>query len=106
MMDRYALTLVAIMALSTLFLRAIPFIVFSKDVPDSILFLGKALPFASMAMLVVYCLKGMDLSSSNHGMPEILATLFVILIHKWKKNVLLSVFASTIFYMLLVQRIF
>ena len=37
---------------------------------------------------------------------EYIAILFVGLLHKWKKNTLLSIAGGTILYMLLVQRVF
>ena len=56
-----------------------------------------------MATLVVYCLKGADLFSVTHGIPEFTATLLTALLHVWKRNVLLSIAAGTFCYMLLVQ---
>ncbi|NSG86959.1 hypothetical protein DW904_16645 [Ruminococcus sp. AM42-11] len=39
-------------------------------------------------------------------MPEAIAILFIVFLHKWKKNTLLSIGGGTILYMLLVQRVF
>ena len=41
----------------------------------------------------------------NLGIPEILSVLLIIVLHKWKKNTLLSI-GGTALYMLLVQTVF
>ena len=41
-----------------------------------------------------------------HGAPEVLAILTVVLLHRWKENVLLSIGGGTALYMLLVQVVF
>lgn len=102
----HSLMLVIIMALVTALIRFAPFILFQKKTPKSILFLGEVLPYAVMAMLVVYCLKGIQVLSGNHGLPELIAVLVVVGLHKWKHNTLLSVLGGTICYMALVQIIF
>ena len=45
-------------------------------------------------------------ASSTHGLPEAIAILFIVLIHKWKKNTLLSIGGGTVLYMILVQTVF
>ena len=87
-------------------LRFLPFIAFGKKRPEFVLYLGRVLPPAVMAMLSVYCLKGIDLLSGSHGMPEIIACLVVIALHVWRRNTLLSIIAGTGVYMFLVQVIF
>lgn len=98
--------IVAVCALVTAGIRFLPFLLFKDHVPEAIIYLGKVLPFAIMGMLVVYCLKGMNLVSSNHGLPEIIAVLIVFLLHKWRHNTLLSIVGGTVSYMVLIQLIF
>ena len=57
-------------------------------------------------MLVVYCLKDTDIHSAPFGAPEWLSALLVVLLQAWKRNVLLSILAGTVMYMLLVQLVF
>lgn len=102
----YALALVAVMALVTAAIRFAPFILFQRKTPKAILFLGEVLPYSVMAMLVVYCLKGVNILAGNHGIPELIAVLIVVGLHKWKHNTLLSILAGTISYMILVQFVF
>ena len=59
-----------------------------------------------LGMLVVYCLKNMNLFAGTHGIPEILASAAVVGLHVWKRNTLLSIAVGTVFYMFLVQVVF
>ncbi len=108
MSDLYSGMLVAVIALVTLFLRALPFVVFSgkRRTPAFITYLSDVLPYAIMGMLVVYCLRGVDLLTAPHGLPELIACVTVVGLHLWKKNTLLSIAAGTVVYMVLVQMVF
>lgn len=103
---KYSLILIAVMSLMTQLLRFLPFAVFAKGTPKPILYLGKVLPPAIMAMLVVYCLKNTDFTGVSHGIPEIVSVFLVVVLHKWKHNTLLSILGGTVCYMLLVQILF
>lgn len=61
---------------------------------------------AIFGMLIVYCLKGVTPFSGSHGIPEALALLATIALHKWKHQTLLSVTGGTLCYVLLVQLVF
>ena len=41
-----------------------------------------------------------------HGLPEMIAIGFIFLLHKWKRNTLLSIAGGTVLYMVLVQKLF
>lgn len=98
--------LVAVMAGVTVLLRALPFIVFKKDVPDYLVYLGKVLPAAIVGMLVIYCLKDVNITAAPHGIPELIAALTLIVLQAWRRNSLLSILAGTIVYMILIQIVF
>lgn len=98
--------LIGVIAIITLLTRLIPFVLFKNHSNPMIEYLGNVLPYAIMAMLVVYCLKGVDLLGGNHGICEILGVGTVIILHVLKRNTLLSIFGGTIVYMLCVQMIF
>ena len=53
---------ITVSALCTFFLRALPFLAFSgaQKMPDWLDRLGKTLPSAIMAVLIVYCLSSSD----------------------------------------------
>lgn len=59
-----------------------------------------------MGMLVVYCLRGIDVLHMPYGLPELIAVAAVMLLHVWKRNSLLSIGAGTVLYMFLVQVVF
>ena len=94
------LMIVLAMVAGTLITRFLPFILFpaGKEKPRYLEYLGKTLPYAAMGLLVVYCLKGVDLLGPTHGLPEILAVAAVAALHCWKRNSLLSIGVGTIFY--------
>ena len=97
-----------ICAFATVLTRFLPFLIFSsrRKLPAFVQYLGKALPAALFGMLVVYCLKGVDILSGSHGLPELLAILLVAGLHLWKRQMLLSIAGGTVFYMLLLQLVF
>lgn len=104
--NTYTLILILIMSGVTILLRFLPFLLFSKNTPKAILYLGEVLPYSIMAMLVVYCLKNTSITGSTHAIPEIISVALVVALHKWKHNTLLSILGGTICYMIFVQMIF
>ena len=105
MIDMRAAALIAVCAAVTILLRFLPFLIFGgkKEIPGYITYLSGVLPYAIMGMLVVYCLRNVDLFAETHGIPEILASAVVVGLHVWKRNTLLSITVGTVFYMFLVQ---
>lgn len=99
---------IAVVVLGTMLTRFLPFLVFpaGKPTPKYIRYLGRVLPGAVFGMLVVYCLKGVDVFSGSHGIPELIAILTVVGLHLWKRQMLLSIAGGTVCYMLLVQLVF
>ena len=102
----YSALLVAVMSAVTILLRAAPFLIFKKKTPAYVMYLGKVLPAAIIGMLVVYCLKDVKIVSAPFGAPELIAGLLVVGLHAWKRNILLSILAGTVAYMLLIQLVF
>ena len=68
-----AAVLVTVMAAVTMLLRFLPFLVFRKEPPAYITYLGKVLPPAIIGMLVIYCLKDVSLFARPFGLPELIA---------------------------------
>ena len=56
-MNTHAAILVIVMAVVTMLLRFLPFLVFRKRTPAYISYLGEVLPAAIIGLLVIYCLK-------------------------------------------------
>jgi len=99
---------IAMMSLGTIITRFLPFICFpdGKKTPNYILYLGKALPFSVMGLLIVYCLKGVSVTVSPFAAPELFAIICIIALHLWKKNLLLSIGVGTAIYMIMIQFVF
>lgn len=108
MPDLHSALMIAVIALVTAVLRFLPFLIFGENrkTPPLVSYLGQVLPYAIMGMLVVYCLKGVSLTASPFGIPELLGCTAVTLLHVWKRNTLLSIGVGTVCYMLLVQFVF
>lgn len=108
MSDMHAAAVIAVVAAVTMLLRFLPFAVFGKGkkTPSYITYLSSVLPYAIIGMLVVYCLKDVEISAKPHGLPELIAGAVVVGLHIWKKNTLLSIAAGTAAYMLLIQFVF
>ena len=100
--------IVAVAALVTIALRFLPFLIFSgsKQTPPFVAYLGRVLPYAIMGMLVVYCLRNVNLLAAPHGAPEFIACLIVAGLHLWKRSTLISIIGGTASYMLMVQLVF
>ena len=96
------------MAAVTFLTRAIPFLLFGRGgtPPKVVLYLGKYLPPAVIAMLIVYCLKDVSFAAAGGWLPVLIAGLAVVALHLWKKNDMLSIMGGTILYMVLVQAVF
>lgn len=99
---------ITVTALVTAAIRFLPFLIFGskRETPPFITYLGKVLPYAVMAMLVVFCLKNISFVSAPHGIPEAIACVLVVALHTWKHNTLLSIVGGTVCYMLLIQLVF
>ncbi|MCQ2084870.1 MAG: AzlD domain-containing protein [archaeon] len=94
--------LIAICSIVTIMTRALPFLIFrnGKKIPDTVEYIGKVLPVAIFAMLVVYCLKDVEFTDGTFGIPEVLAIAVMCAVHIRKKNMLLSILTGMIAYFL------
>ncbi len=98
---------IAVVALGTALTRFLPFLVFPAGRPTTayVQYLGKVLPPAVFGLLVVYCLKDVSVLTGSHGIPELVCIAVVVLLHLWKRQMLLSIAGGTVCYMLLVQNV-
>lgn len=99
---------IAVMALVTFLTRALPFLLFGRggNPPRVVLYLGRYLPPAVIAMLIIYCMKGVTFSAPSGWAPTLIASLAVAALHIWKHNDMLSILGGTVLYMVLVQAVF
>lgn len=103
-----AIGAIAVMAAVTFLTRALPFLLFGRGgrVPRVVLYLGRYLPAGVIAMLIVYCLRGVSFASPSGWLPSLISSAAVAALHLWKKNELLSILGGTVLYMVLVQTVF
>lgn len=105
MTEVQALITVAIAAIVTAALRFAPFLLFPKgrQAPRFITWLGRLLPRAAMAMLVVYCLKDVSFVAASDWLPALLGVIATAALHVWKRQMMLSIADGTAIYMLLIR---
>lgn len=103
---------IAIAALVNFATRVAPFLLFAhshngkSEISPFIEGLGKFLPPAIMALLVVYCFRNVNFLGGTHGLPELLAAGVTIEVHLWTRNMFLSLIVGTLTYVLLVNFVF
>lgn len=90
--------------LGTIITRFLPFVLFPepKKPPHIIDYLGNVLPYAMTGLLVVYSLKNVR----SHGIPEAIAIAAIVVLHVWKRNMLLSIAGGIVVYMAVLQLVF
>ena len=99
---------IGLCVLGTYLTRALPFLIFSekRKTPRYIRYLGDALPAAVFAMLIVYCLKDVEIVNGSHGLPELISIILTTLLHFHWRQMLLSIAGGTVCYMILVRFVF
>lgn len=92
-------------ALGTMLTRFLPFIAFGREkpAPKYVQYLGKALPGAALGLLVIYCVKDIDIMTGNHGIPAFAAMLITAGVHIAGRKMLLSIAVGTVAYILLIN---
>ncbi len=99
---------IAMVILGTVLTRFLHFLLFpaGKETPKYIRYLGRVLPSAVFGLLVIYCLKNVNIVTGSHGIPELFSIGAVVALHLWKRQMLLSIAGGTVMYMILVQMVF
>lgn len=105
--NAHSIIIVLIVSVVTMSLRFLPFLVFGRKqkTPEFIEYLGKVLPAAIMGMLVVYCLKDVEINNYMSIIPTILGVGTVVLVQVISKKSLLSITTGTIVYMISINLI-
>ncbi|MFI8660582.1 branched-chain amino acid transporter permease [Rhodococcus qingshengii] len=103
----YIFAAVAVMAVVTFALRAIPFAALMPLRSSALVgYLGIYMPAGVMLILVMYSLKGVSITAPSHGLCELIAVCATIAAHLWRKNAVLSIVVGTTIYVALVNTVF
>lgn len=103
----WAVAVIAVCAVCTLFERAFPFLIFrGKKVPPPVVYLGKVLPMAIITTLIFYCIRGIDFHTSASFAPQLISCVLTAVLHLWKGNTMLSIVGGTVCCMVLTQFVF
>lgn len=99
---------IAMVVFGTMVTRFLPFLLFpaNRTTPLYVQYLGRVLPPAVLGLLVIYCFKDVTFTAGMFGIPELIGVTVVAVLHLWKRNMMLSMAAGTVVYMVLVQVIF
>ena len=99
----YLTIVVALVALLSWFIRAVPFILFGRSAkpPEAVSYIGRMLSPAAIAMLVVYCFAGHAGASSSlvGGCAEIAASAVTVALQGKFRCPPLSIAVGTALYM-------
>ena len=100
---KHGLIVIIWVSILTIITRIVPVLIFGKGrkVPKYILYLGEVVPYTAMGLLIVYCLKDVQIFNSPYALPEIIGVAVVVISYLWKRNSILSVVIGTILYMFL-----
>ncbi len=99
-----SLVLLAVMASITFASRLLPFLFFSRNHPPRWLAtVETVLPPLVLWLLVFYSLSGISWHTPPYGIPALAGVSIVVLVHRWKHSVLLSIISGTAAYMILTR---
>jgi branched-subunit amino acid transport protein AzlD len=98
---------IGIVAIMTWITRGLPYLLFAKKNPPQIItYLGTVLPASIMMILVIYCLRNIQFMKYPYGAAELISVFLVIGMQFWRKKLIISVFAGTVCYMVLIRIVF
>lgn len=105
---KYTFAAFLIVSAVTWFDRGAPYLLFGRkgEIPDMVKYLGNMLPASIMVILVLYCIRNINLTSYPFGLAEIISIALIIAIQVIKKNTFLSVLLGTACYMVLIRTVF
>ena len=99
MNNTHSALLIITMSLVTILLRFLPFVIFSekRKVPKIIVYLGNVLPSAAIGMLVIYCLKDINITTAPYGVKELISCLAVVATQVIKKTTVTKILFFKLF---------
>lgn len=103
----YGLAAVGVACLVTVMIRWLPFVVLKEGkLPPAIEFLGKRMPESVMVVLIIFCLRSVDITGWPYGLPEFISCLVCAICQLKLKNFIPSILISTLLYIALSRYVF
>lgn len=101
----YIIAFIAVATAATFLTRVIPFLFLSRHHEHPLLLhIGRYLPAAVMALLVVvFLIRSANWTAPAFGADALIPCALVVVLHLWRRNALLSIVAGTAAYMAIQQ---
>lgn len=103
MTDAEIFITLAMVWIGTAATRFAPFLLFGTRTPAFVSYIGRHLPKAAIALLVVYCFKDVSPFEGSRGVPELAAASVTAALQFAFRRELLSIAAGTAVYMILIR---
>lgn len=102
--EEQAITLLVVV-LGTILTRFLPYLVFSEGrrIPQVITDLGRLLPPAVFGLLVVYCLRNVDVAALVQMLPTAIALFVTALLYFRQRGMMLPMAGGTVAYMIMLR---
>ncbi len=92
----YIVTALTVAVTITVALRALPFALKNAVAGSALLAdVGRWMPLGAITVLAVYCLAQIDLTTPTRGLPELAGVAVTVVVHRWRRNVVLSILTGT-----------
>jgi branched-subunit amino acid transport protein AzlD len=103
-MTAYVMGAILAMAAVTFAGRVAPFLFLGRfSQHRAVRYVGRSTPPVILTLLVLYCLKGVEVWVPPHGLPEVIALAVTVGLHFVWRNALISIVCGTAVYMVIVQ---
>ena len=103
----YGMAAVAVACLVTELIRWLPFMIFKEGkLPAAVEYLGRKMPEAVMVILIIFCLRGTNVTTAPFGLPELISVVVCVFLQVKLKNCIPSIAISTVLYVVLTRFVF
>ncbi|WP_294145219.1 AzlD domain-containing protein [uncultured Selenomonas sp.] len=96
---------ILVVVLGTLLTRFLPYLIFTEGrrVPQVITDLGRLLPPAVFGLLVVYCLRNVNIADPAQFIPTAIALVVTAALYFWRRDMLFPMAGGTVAYMVVLR---
>jgi len=103
----YGMAAILVGCAVTMMIRWMPFVLFKEGkLPPAVEYLGRKMPEAVMVVLIIFCLRGTNVTSWPFGLPELICSVLCAVLQLRLKNSIPSIAISTILYIILTRTVF